>query len=162
GLMHRRHRMPFGAELGEDGSARFRLWAPAAREVGLVLQEKTLRMATEPEGWHALTLDLPAGTRYRYRIDDRIAVPDPASRSNPNPEAAFGPSPLADPGAFAGPDAAWRGRPWEEAVVYELHVGAFTPEGSFAAATARLGHLAQLGVTAVELMPVADFAGRRN
>jgi malto-oligosyltrehalose trehalohydrolase len=152
--------MPFGAEPRDDGSARFRLWAPAAQEVELVLQEKTLRMHAEAEGWHSLTLELPAGALYRFRIDGRVTVPDPASRCNP--EDVHGPSQLVDPTAFDWSDGGWRGRPWEEAIVYELHIGTFTPEGTFAAAIARLDHLAQLGVTAVELMPVADFPGRRN
>src|SRR6185503_19647645 len=78
------------------------------------------------------------------------------------PEDVHGPSEIIDPGAYQWRETAWPGRPWEEAVIYELHVGAFTPEGTFRAAVAKLDHLVELGVTAIELMPVADFPGRRN
>jgi maltooligosyltrehalose trehalohydrolase len=97
---------------------------------------------------------------YAYRVDNGPAVPDPASRFQP--WDVNGPSALVDPHAFEWNDGAWRGRPWGEAVIYEMHVGTFTPGGTYAAAQARLAELAQLGVTAIELMPLADFAGRRN
>ncbi len=87
-------------------------------------------------------------------------MPDPASRFQP--WDVNGPSAVVDPCAFEWSDDAWRGRPWREAVIYEMHVGAFTPEGTYAAAQPRLADLAKLGVTAIELMPLADFAGRRN
>jgi maltooligosyltrehalose trehalohydrolase len=87
-------------------------------------------------------------------------VPDPASRFSP--DDVHGPSVVIDPQRFEWTDDAWRGRPWEEAVVYELHVGAFTEEGTFNAARERLGELAELGITAIELMPLADFPGQRN
>jgi hypothetical protein len=120
-----------------------------------------MRMARDAEGWHRL--DLPGaahGDSYRFELPDGSAVPDPASRFNP--EDVHGPSVVIDPRRYAWNDAAWRGRPWEEAVVYELHIGAFTAEGTFNAARERLGELAELGVTAIELMPLADFPGRRN
>src|SRR5690606_11851631 len=88
------------------------------------------------------------------------ALPDPASRFNP--EGPEGPSELIDPNAYEWRDAGWQGRPWREAVFYELHVGAFTPEGTFAAASEKLADLVRLGVTAIELMPVADGPGRRS
>ena len=87
-------------------------------------------------------------------------VPDPASRFQP--EDVHGPSEVVDPAAYAWADRDWRGRPWHEAVIYELHIGTFTPEGSFIGAIGKLDHLASLGVTAIEIMPVADFPGRRN
>jgi maltooligosyltrehalose trehalohydrolase len=112
-------------------------------------------------GWHELVVpDAPAGSRYAFRIDGGLVVPDPASRSNP--DDVDGPSMVVDPQAFDWQDGDWRGRRWEEAVVYELHVGSFTPEGSYAGVESRLDHLAGLGVTAIELMPLADFPGRRN
>ena len=155
--------MPFGAELTGAGRARFRLWAPSAARVELTLSSRNkpvyLPMQAR-DGWHETEAPAEAGTRYRYRIDGGLEVPDPASRFNP--EDVHGPSMVADPGAFDWPDAAWRGRPWEEAVLYELHVGIFTPEGTFAAAASRLDYLAGLGVTAIELMPLADFPGARN
>jgi maltooligosyltrehalose trehalohydrolase len=157
--------MPFGATTLPDGTVSFRLWAPAAKRVDLVLMERgdarTLPMAAVEDGWHGLTTDrAAAGSRYRYRIDGELEIPDPASRHNP--EDIGGPSVVVDPGAYDWPDATWRGRPWNEAVLYELHVGTFTPEGTFAAAERKLDHLAKLGVTMIELMPLADFPGRRG
>jgi maltooligosyltrehalose trehalohydrolase len=159
-----RHAMPFGAELEPGGATRFRLWAPAARRVDLLLASPAWRaeLPLEPlaDGWHERSAAAPAGSRYAYRIDGGMSVPDPASRANPDDVHA--PSLVVDPLAFEWQDAGWTGRPWEEAVLYELHVGTFTPQGTFAAALARLDELAALGVTALELMPVADFPGRRN
>ncbi len=162
--MRRAHEMPFGAALAEDG-ARFRLWAPAVREVKLVLGEgaaaRDIAMRAEDGGWHAVQVPgVAVGTSYAFRVDARDPVPDPASRGQRHDVG--GPSLVVDPRAFEWPDDAWRGRPWHEAVVYELHIGTFTPEGTFRAAEARLERLAALGVTALEVMPVADFAGRRN
>jgi maltooligosyltrehalose trehalohydrolase len=156
------HAMPFGAAVLDDGRVRFGLWAPAAHSVEVILEPdgEALAMA-ERDGWFELvTGEAHAGSRYRYRIDGQRAVPDPASRFNPSD--VHGPSEVIDPGAYAWRDGAWSGRPWEEAVLYELHVGAFSPAGTFAAIKARLGELADLGVTAIELMPVGDFPGRRN
>ncbi len=160
--MKRAHAMPFGAEARADGSCRFRLWAPAAAAVELELDGgRRVAMAAPGEGWHeAVVPDAPAGTRYRFVLPGGLAVPDPASRRNPEDPA--GPSEVVDPLAHDWDDGAWRGRPWEEAVIYELHVGTFTPEGTFAAAAARLDGLAALGITAIELMPVAEFAGARG
>jgi maltooligosyltrehalose trehalohydrolase len=120
-----------------------------------------IAMAAQGEGWYeARVAQSPPGTRYAYRIDGAREVPDPASRWNP--DGVHAPSAVVDPLAYPWRDGHWRGRPWEEAVVYELHVGAFTPAGSFAGVAERLRYLAELGVTALELMPVAAFAGRRN
>jgi maltooligosyltrehalose trehalohydrolase len=162
--MRCRHAMPFGAELSAAG-ARFRLWAPAARQVELDLSlhgsRRALEMTALADGWfEANVADAPAGTRYAFRIDGGITVPDPASRFNP--DDVHCPSMVVDPLAYEWRDAGWTGRPWEDAVIYELHVGAFTTAGTFAAAIERLGYLADLGVTAIELMPLADFPGRRN
>jgi maltooligosyltrehalose trehalohydrolase len=162
--MKRVHAMPFGAELRE-GAARFRLWAPACKavrvEIGDDDRRREMAMNAEPGGWHAVSVDgLAAGTPYAFLVDDKGPVPDPASRYNP--WDANGPSALVDPAAFEWDDVKWPGRPWHEAVVYEMHVGTFTPEGTFRAAAARLDHLADAGVTAIEVMPVADFPGRRN
>jgi 1,4-alpha-glucan branching enzyme/maltooligosyltrehalose trehalohydrolase len=161
--MRCQHDMPFGARLEAGGGATFRLWAPAAHQVELAIEagggEPEFHAAqSSGEGWWQCRLSqAAAGTAYRWRIDGGLLVPDPASRSNPQgPHAA---SRLVDPAQFAW-DEAWTGRPWPETVLYELHVGDFTPEGTFAAAAARLPALVDAGVTAVELMPVADFAGR--
>ena len=118
-------------------------------------------MRSVGEGWHELVTDRArAGTRYRFALPDGLRVPDPASRHQP--EDVHGLSEVIDPSSYAWRDIAWRGRPWEEAVLYELHIGAFTPEGTFRAAIDRLDHLVSLGVTAIELMPIADFPGRWN
>jgi len=155
------HRMPFGAEPDRAGRTRFGLWAPTARAVDLVLGEAApLRMPELADGWRELRVEAPPGTRYRYRIDGKLDVPDPASRFNP--DDVHGASEVVAPEAFEWPEDGWRGRPWEEAVLYELHVGTFSPEGTFAGVEARLDDLAGLGVTALELMPVADFPGRRG
>ncbi|WP_285411117.1 malto-oligosyltrehalose trehalohydrolase [Variovorax sp. efr-133-TYG-130] len=164
--MNRAHRMPFGATVREDGGVAFALWAPSGGDVRLehrpVGGENTTHpMARDAQGWHTLTLPGAAhGDGYRFHLPDGTAVPDPASRFNP--EDVHGPSVVIDPRRHQWRDDAWRGRPWEEAVVYELHIGAFTAEGTFNAARERLGDLAELGVTAIELMPLADFPGRRN
>jgi malto-oligosyltrehalose trehalohydrolase len=154
--------MPFGAELQADGRVRFRLWAPSHAEIGIELDGAApVPMAREAGGWHALVTDRArAGTRYRFALPDGLRVPDPASRHQP--DDVHGPSEVVDPAAHPWTDGAWRGRPWEEAVVYELHIGSFTPEGTFRAAIGKLDHLASLGVTAIEIMPVAEFPGRRN
>jgi maltooligosyltrehalose trehalohydrolase len=154
--------MPFGTRLLAGGGAEFRLWAPAARAVDWIGGTDDMRpMVAGSDGWFALQVESAvAGERYAYRVDGGVIVPDPASRFNPDDVHA--PSELIDPRAYAWRDTDWRGRAWHEAVIYELHVGSFTRAGTFAAAIERLDELAALGVTAIELMPVADFAGRRN
>lgn len=162
--MKRRHSVPFGAEPREDGSVRFRLWAPNAQRVELCLENRrslSLPLSRVDSGWFELaTCEAVPGALYRYRIDGNINVPDPASRFQP--ADVDGPSEIIDPEAFEWRDELWRGRPWEETVVYELHVGTFTAEGTFRAVEQKLDYLRDLGITAVELMPVADFPGKRN
>jgi maltooligosyltrehalose trehalohydrolase len=159
----RRYNMPFGAEYRDDGSVRFRLWAPAARQVELCLAGTSVEIPLErrDQGWFELVTDAAKpGTQYRFRINGEQEVPDPASRFQP--QDVHGPSEVVRPDAFDWRDHAWRGRRWEEAVIYELHVGAFSSPGTFSAVRDRLDYLADLGITAVELMPVADFPGRHN
>ena len=157
----RTHHMPFGAELLVDGKVRFRLWAPPHRQAQIELDGETVAMQPAGGGWHELVTDRArAGTRYRFVLPNGLRVPDPASRYQP--EDVHGPSEVVDPAAYAWRDADWSGRPWHEAVVYELHIGAFTPEGTFRAAIGKLDHLVALGVTAIEIMPIGDFPGRRN
>jgi maltooligosyltrehalose trehalohydrolase len=152
--------MPLGAEVLEDGGTRFNLWAPAAASVDLVLEDAVFPMSREEDGTFSLTTEAGAGARYRFRIDGGQEVPDPASRSQP--DDVHGASEVVDPGSFAWRDEHWQGRPLEEVVLYELHVGTFTPEGTFAGLKGKLGYLADLGVTAIELMPLSEFPGRRN
>ncbi len=163
--MKHRHNMPFGAECRDDGSVRFRLWAPAARQVELCLAGSNnaicLSMEQRDKGWFELTTDAARpGTQYRYSIDGGQQVPDPASRFQP--EDVHGPSEVIDATTFAWKDNRWRGRRWEEAVIYELHAGTFTPSGTFSSIGERLDYLADLGITAIELMPISDFPGQRN
>lgn len=156
--------MPFGAECREDGTVRFRLWAPIADTVTLVVKDspdRELSMAATGDGWFELiTSEAHSGSQYQFKINDERLVPDPASRFQP--AGVHGPSEVIDPGAFQWQDANWRGRPWNEVVIYEMHVGTFTPEGTFAAAGNKLNYLADLGVTAIEIMPVSSFPGERN
>jgi malto-oligosyltrehalose trehalohydrolase len=160
------HRMPFGTRLPDRGGVRFRLWAPQVAQVMLRIEGETpveFPMLKSAHGWHVRMLATAgAGTRYSFLLPDGMLVPDPAARRNP--DDVHGPSEVVDPCAFAWParEQAWRGRPWEEAVIYELHVGTFSPSGDFAGVEARLDYLAGLGVTALEIMPVADFPGCRN
>ena len=159
--MNAGHDMPFGATVTATG-VRFGLWAPTAASVELELDDRE-RLAMQPhdDGWYEVTTrDASAGTRYRYRIDGELTVPDPASRFNP--DDVHGASLVVDPRAFEWHDDAWRGRPWHEAVVYELHVGTFSPEGTFGGVERQLDYLVDLGITAIELMPLADFPGARN
>ncbi|MEO6423105.1 MAG: malto-oligosyltrehalose trehalohydrolase, partial [Candidatus Nitrotoga sp.] len=160
--MKRNHMMPFGASLLDAGGVHFRLWAPGVAAVGLWLNEtQELPLAAADSGWFELTVPTAhAGSRYRFKLPDGLLVPDPASRYNP--EDIHGPSEVVDPAAFDWSDDDWRGRPWEEAVIYELHVGSFTPAGNFDGVIERLDYLVKLGVTALEIMPVADSPGRRN
>jgi maltooligosyltrehalose trehalohydrolase len=149
----------FGPLLSSAG-ATFRLWAPGAKSVQLVT-DRAARMEAQPDGWHTLAVaDARAGTRYRFRIDGGLEVADPASAFQP--DDVTGPSEVVDHAAYPWRTADWRGRPWEEAVILELHVGTFTPQGTFRAAIDKLDHVVDAGFTAIELMPVADFAGRRN
>ena len=155
----RAHAMPFGATV-EPGGVRFRLWGPAAAHVHLAIEGRAdmLPMHKLEDGTHELLTDeARAGSLYRFVLPSGLRVPDPASRHQP--QDLHGPSEVIDPSSFAWTDAHWPGRPWHETVLYELHIGAFTPEGTFLAAIGKLDHLVALGVTTIEVMPVGDFPG---
>jgi maltooligosyltrehalose trehalohydrolase len=158
------HPMPFGAETRDDGTTRFRLWAPSQPEIRLVLdggKDDAQPMDKQTDGWFELVTDkAPAGTRYQFQLPDGLAVPDPASRFQP--EDVNGPSLVVDPKSYEWRNTDWRGRPWEETILYELHVGCFTDEGTYDGVRRKLDHLVDLGVTAIEFLPLADFAGRRG
>jgi maltooligosyltrehalose trehalohydrolase len=157
------HQMPAGAEIQPDGEVRFRVWAPAAESLTLIIQgsERTISFLSKPGGWHELvTGEAKVGSLYRLQLPNGTLVPDPASRFQP--QDVHGPSEVIDPTAFCWRDTTWRNHPWSDAVLYELHIGTFTEEGTFLAAIERFDHLVELGVTAIEIMPVADFPGRRN
>ncbi len=154
-----------GAVGSPDGPVLFRVWAPAARRVDLVLidgdSRREVAMQPEPGGYHRHEeADVPEGRRYAYRLDGGPERPDPCSLLQP--EGVHGPSAVVRPGRFAWNDRDWRGVRREDLVFYELHVGTFSPEGTFDGAISRLRDLRELGVTAVEIMPVAQFPGTRN
>ncbi|RZI73984.1 MAG: malto-oligosyltrehalose trehalohydrolase [Variovorax sp.] len=155
------HTMPFGATVHDNG-VRFSFWAPDAACIALVRNDlPAAPMAKDADGWHRLDLpDARAGDRYQFELPDGTLIPDPASRRNPDDVHAA--SEVVDPRRYEWHDDAWRGRPWSEAVIYELHIGTFTPEGTFAAAQRRLPDLVALGFTVIEIMPVADFPGQRG
>ncbi|MDO9225291.1 MAG: malto-oligosyltrehalose trehalohydrolase [Pseudomonadota bacterium] len=160
--MKRQHDMPFGATPLAAGGVRFRLWAPSVTAVTLRLDEtEELPMTAVGDGWFELTVATArAGSRYSFRLPDGLLVPDPASRYNP--DDIHGASEVIDAAVYDWSDGDWRGRPWEEAVLYELHIGSFTSAGTFAGVIERLDYLVELGVTALEIMPVSDFPGQRN
>ena len=153
-----RHAMPYGAQLQGDGRTRFRLWAPDVGQVELELDGDAHPMRALDDGWHECIREAAAGACYRYRIREDLRVPDPASRLQREGDV-HGASVVVDPCDYAWQHAGWRGRPWHEAVIYELHVGAC---GGFRGVQAMLPALHALGITAVELMPIAQFPGRRN
>lgn len=156
-------RLPIGAEPRPEGT-HFRVWAPAAQRVAVVYEmgnrsTKEAALTAAPDGYfEGLISDVAAGVLYRYRLDDRpTLLPDPASRFQP--EGPQGPSEVIDPNSFVWSDAGWSGVSRQGQVVYEMHLGTFTPEGTWGSALEQLRHLAEVGVTVVELLPVADFKG---
>ncbi len=160
--MIRHHGMPFGAEPLADGGTRFRLWAPGAESIVLSLGgHGDYPMKSTDGGWFEFSHpSAQAGDRYRFRLANGMLVPDPASRFNP--EDVHGASEIIDPAAYDWNDIHWHGRPWEEAVIYELHVGSFSQAGDFSGVLERLDYLVDLGITMIEIMPVADFPGQYN
>lgn len=161
--MQRQHEMPFGTAFSANDKTRFRLWAPGAQlvELCIEIEGKEQLLPMQPDnGWYERREVVTPGSRYRFRINGDLKVPDPASRFNP--DDVHGPSVVINPQAFQWTDAEWRGRPWAEAVIYELHVGSFSPQGGYVGVIEKLDYLVELGITAIELMPLADFPGRRN
>lgn len=151
-------RLPVGAEV-RDGGVHFRVWALKRKAVGVVIDGvRSVPMEPEADGYFAaFAPGAGVGARYRFRLDGEGPFPDPASRSQP--DGVHGASEVVDPSAFAWTDAGWKGVELPGQVLYEFHVGTFTPEGTWDAAVARLPRLVELGVTVVEVMPVAEFAG---
>jgi len=152
-------RLPVGAEIAPGLGVHFRVWAPRRRRVEAVLETGAVTLAPEPGGYFSgFARNAAAGALYRFRLDGRAALfPDPASRFQP--DGPHGPSQVIDPGAFTWTDAGWPGLALEGQVLYEMHIGTFTRQGTWAAAAEQLPELASLGITAIEVMPVADFAG---
>ncbi|MBY5403022.1 malto-oligosyltrehalose trehalohydrolase [Rhizobium leguminosarum] len=152
-------KMKFGPAFTEEGIL-FRLWAPLHESVSLKLEGADPRpMQAVGNGWHHYTVaDASVGTRYRFVLPDGLEIPDPASRFQP--QDVHGPSEVVDLSFYRWKTIDWAGRPWEEMVIYEMHIGCFTPEGTFKAAIEHLDSLQQLGVTALQIMPLSEFPGR--
>ena len=165
---HTVRRFPIGVEVldrtPESARVHARVWAPDCRSVEFVIEDDSARppdSPIQPEGngyFSGFVANVGAGTRYRFRLDGGAAYPDPASRFQP--DGPHGPSMVVDPASYAWRDGHWPGVSIEGQVIYELHIGTFTPAGTFRAGVERLAALAELGVTVLEVMPVADFAGR--
>jgi maltooligosyltrehalose trehalohydrolase len=153
------HPFRFGAAIHPvDDTTRFRVWAPSVDRLTLEIEdEKPVAMTAEDDGWFRAVRHAPAGTKYRFRLPDGLAVPDPASRLQSGD--VHGWSVVVDPLAHEWHNVDWRGRPWHEAIVYEVHAGAM---GGFSGIAEKLEALRDLGVTAIEIMPIADFPGRHN
>jgi len=158
-----RHELTLGAIPFDSERCAFRVWAPAAEKAVVHLLSPTDRVVPLKKnelGYHtAIVEGVPAGSDYLYQLDDGPGRPDPASRWQP--QGVHGPSRIADP-QFAWTDPSWFGLPLRDFVVYELHVGIFSKEGTFDGVIGHLGELKELGITAIELMPVAQFPGSRN
>ncbi len=159
--MESRFLKSWGSDYVADDVVRFRLWATGQQRVTLRLAGQDKEMTPTDGGW--FELDVPGvapGTEYCFVLADGMTVPDPASRAQK--ADVNGPSLVVDPHAYQWKNTDWQGRPWEETVVYEMHIGTFTPEGTFRAAIEKLPYLAQLGVTMLEVLPVSQFGGNRG
>ena len=156
--------LQFGARPLPEGGTEFRVWSPRAERLAVKIvgdEQQVFAMTRQADDIFAVVVPtVGAGADYLYVIDDAKERPDPVSRWQP--AGVHGPSRVVAPDAFAWTDQAWRGLQLKELLIYELHTGTFTPEGTFAAIIPKLDHLKQLGVTAIELMPVAEFPGGRN
>jgi maltooligosyltrehalose trehalohydrolase len=156
-MFHRR--LPIGAEVQAEGGVHFRVWAPRRKTVHVAHERGETPLASEGNGYFSgLVASAGPGLAYRYRLDGGNTFPDPASRFQP--EGPHGPSQVVDPRAFEWNDASWRGSGAQGQVIYEMHVGTFTREGTWRAACRELAALARLGITLLEVMPVAEFPGR--
>ena len=156
--------LQFGARPLRDGSTLFRVWAPRAERLAVKIidaaPQSVMMERRDGDIFEVVVPDVRAGADYFFVINDEKERPDPVSRWQPR--GVHGPSRVVDPDAFVWTDQSWRGRPLREFLIYELHTGTFTPAGTFEGVIPKLDHLQQLGVTAVELMPVAEFPGGRN
>jgi maltooligosyltrehalose trehalohydrolase len=160
-----KRRFPIGAEpIGPD-QTHFRVWAPKAQQVDLVLEENADKdsrrifhaLAAEKDGYFSGSANAGAGARYRFRVNNNL-YPDPASRFQP--DGPHGPSCIVDPARFRWTDSHWPGVTLKGQIIYEMHIGTFTNEGTWHAAAQQLDELARIGITVVEMMPVADFPGK--
>lgn len=163
-----RRRIPIGAEVSANGQIHFRIWAPLCQKVEVIVEgpaakdSAIVELAAEPDGYFSgRTCRAKPGDLYRYRLEGNdVLVPDPASRFQP--EGPLGPSMIIDPARFAWHDRNWKGVAIEGQVIYEVHIGTFTAEGTWRAAGQQLKALKDLGITVLEVMPVHDFCGRHG
>ncbi len=156
--------MRIGANYLGEGRCEFVVWAPLLKDIQLKTispEEKMVRMEKDSSGyWKAMVEDVFPGALYMYRLNDEKERPDPASPYQP--EGVHKPSQVIDQNAFRWDDNCWRGIDISEMIIYELHVGTFSPEGTFDAIVKRLDELKDTGINAIEIMPVAQFPGERN
>jgi maltooligosyltrehalose trehalohydrolase len=153
-------RMQYGATPLLDGGVQFRVWAPNVRRLAVNLARAVFPMVRDGEDFHVLVPQARPGHAYSLVLDDSRERPDPVSRSQP--QGVHGPSEIIDPEAFHWTDQNWKGLDLEKYILYELHTGTFTPEGNFEGILGKIPYLKELGITAIELMPVAEFPGGRN
>lgn len=151
---------PFGTQITDSGVL-FNLYAQDADAIQLMIDGRPAIQMEDRDGWKsAHVANARAGDTYKFRLSDGLTFPDPASRFQP--QGVGGPSEIIDPASYRWKTRSWRGRPWSEAVIYEAHIGAATEQGTYDAFAERLKELANLGVTLIELMPVAQWHGQRN
>lgn len=152
-----------GAEYVQSGSCNFRTWSPTAKNVQLVLKGKDepVNLQKDSEGyWEATVENIAPGDLYKFKLNDQDEFPDPASRSQPQGVHAW--SQVTDLKSFDWQEKNWKGRRLKDMIIYELHVGTFTPQGTFEAIIEKLDHLEELGINTIEIMPIAQFPGNRN
>src|SRR5215469_7830163 len=164
-MQHRKRRYPIGAELVGEKQTDFRIWAPKARQLDVVVEDDSNSkrvfhpLRPEPRGYFSGTVSVGHGARYRFRVNaDQDCYPDPASRFQP--DGPHGSSCIIDPTKFPWSDAQWPGLKMKGQIIYEMHVGTFTKEGVWRDAAEQLSELARIGITVIEMMPIADFPGR--
>jgi len=164
-MLHAQRRHPIGAEVIGKDETHFRVWAPKAREIDVVLEDGTSSepifypLTPEAGGYFSGAVNVGAGSRYRFRVNrGENFYPDPASRFQP--QGPHGPSCIVDPRQFRWADTNWPGVTLKGQIIYEMHIGTFTKEGTWCAAVEQLPELSRIGITVVEMMPVADFPGK--
>ncbi|MBF7958006.1 malto-oligosyltrehalose trehalohydrolase [Rahnella victoriana] len=151
----------WGARFVADGTVHFRVWAPGQQQITLRLSGTDRQMTASEDGWFDTRVTgVSAGEEYQFVLADGTALPDPASRAQT--AEVNGPSRVVSSTQYEWQHTRWQGRPWEESVIYELHIGTFTPEGTFTAAAEKLPYLAETGITMIEVMPLAQFGGNRG
>lgn len=155
--------MQIGSRYLGNGQCQFTVWSPLSQQVDLHLvspEDKLIPLQRSEQGYWQTTIAAEPGTLYFYRLNNEVDRPDPASQSQP--QGVHGASEVVDQGKFTWSDEQWQGVPLEDLVIYELHVGTFTAEGTFDAIIPRIPELLELGINAIEIMPIAQFPGDRN